>query len=212
MTRTLLWGLILVLSGCSSTYYGMWEKLGYHKRDILVSRVEKARDNQQEAKETFSSALEQFKSVVDVSSSDLEDKYNKLNGELADCAARAQAVTERIDSVEKVAEDLFAEWENELDQYADANLRRASARQLKDTRSSYEKMVRAMRKAESTMRPVLSAFQDQVLFLKHNLNARAIASIQDTAADLETDIGRLIRDMERSIDEANAFIQSMTAG
>ena len=57
--------------------------------------------------------------------------------------------------------------------------------------------------------PVLTAFADQVLFLKHNLNAQALASLQDELIAIETDIAGLIREMEVSIAEANAFIEAM---
>ena len=38
-----------------------------------------------------------------------------------------------------------------------------------------------MRLAESRIEPVLKSFRDQVLFLKHNLNAKAIASLRGGA-------------------------------
>ncbi len=43
--------LTILPAGCKSTYYGAWESMGVHKRDILVERVEKARDDQEQAKE-----------------------------------------------------------------------------------------------------------------------------------------------------------------
>ena len=46
----------ILLVGCSSAYYGTMEKLGYHKRDLMVNRVESARDAQEDAKEQFESA------------------------------------------------------------------------------------------------------------------------------------------------------------
>lgn len=54
-----------------------------------------------------------------------------------------------------------------------------------------------------------AAFYDQVLFLKHNLNARAIASLKGNVASIESDIAVLIREMEASIREANRFIDAM---
>jgi len=57
--------------------------------------------------------------------------------------------------------------------------------------------------------PVLTAFRDQVLFLKHNLNARALAALQNELDAIQTDVASLIREMEASIAEANAFIDAM---
>jgi hypothetical protein len=59
------------------------------------------------------------------------------------------------------------------------------------------------------MDPVLAAFKDQVLFLKHNLNARAISSIQQEAEKVKSDVERLIREMEASIAEADKFISEL---
>ncbi len=45
MKKLLIAILVLTLalaSGCQSTYYGFMEKMGSHKRDILVDRVEEA--------------------------------------------------------------------------------------------------------------------------------------------------------------------------
>jgi hypothetical protein len=38
--------IIIGFTGCSSMYYGAMEKLGVHKRDIMVDRVKEARDSQ----------------------------------------------------------------------------------------------------------------------------------------------------------------------
>lgn len=201
--------LLALLSGCQSAYYGAWEKLGYHKRDILVERVEGARDSQEKAKVQFKDALEQFRSVVYVEGGDLQAKYDKLKGELEQSQARAGDVSKRIASVKDVSEALFKEWKGELDEYKNPDLRQASEKELRDTQRRYEQLIAVMEQAERKMTRVLEAFNDQVLFLKHNLNARAIASLQGVSLDLEKEINRLIEDMNRSIDEANAFIKDM---
>ena len=211
MSRTLgCLALMILLVGCSSTYYAAWEKLGWAKRDILVDRVKDARDDQQAAKEQFASALEQFQSVMNFEGGDLQAKYDKLSKAYERSADRAEAVSDRIESVEKVAKDLFAEWEQELKQYESDKLRAASEKQLDETKEKYGVLISRMKAAESKMAPVLAVFKDQVLFLKHNLNAAAIASLQDTALEIEGDVAQLIKEMEASINEANAFIDEMS--
>jgi hypothetical protein len=68
-----------------------------------------------------------------------------------------------------------------------------------------------MKRAEAKIDPVLAVFRDQVLFLKHNLNARAIVSIQNELVSVETDVASLIREMEASINEADGFIKTMAS-
>ena len=204
--------LAMLLAGCQTAYYATLEKLGYPKRDLLVSRIQQARDSQQAAKEQFQSALEHFRAVVHVRGGELEAKHNELSAELARSEARAHTVHQRIAAVEEVAEALFQEWEAELAHYTQETLRRASARQLAQTRQRYTPLLRTMKRAEAQMGPVLAAFRDQVLFLKHNLNARAIAAIRQEGVAVEREITSLIRAMEAAIAEAEAFLKALDQG
>ncbi|HEY8539495.1 MAG TPA: DUF2959 domain-containing protein [Steroidobacteraceae bacterium] len=195
------------LGGCQSMMYRALETVGIEKRDLLARRVSQARDSQAEAKEQFASALDQFRALVNVEGGDLERIYDRLNGEYEDAQSRAKEVSDRIAAVETVAGDLFAEWEDELDRYSDPNLRRDSQRLLSDTRKRYSTLIASMRRAERSMAPVLEMFEDRVLALKHNLNARAIGQLKGELRQIEQKTSTLMRDMERAISEADAFIE-----
>jgi Skp family chaperone for outer membrane proteins len=200
---------VIAFAGCTSAYYKVAEKFGYEKRDILVSRVKDARDDEQAAKKQFETTLQRFQDVTHFQGGDLEAEYDKLKADYDDCESRAGDVRKRIASVEQVASDLFKEWEQELDQYSDPKLRDSSQQKLIETRARYQKLIIVMKAAAKRMDPVLAAFKDQVLYLKHNLNAAAIASLQTTAAGVQSDVNKLIGDMEKSIAEANSFIDQM---
>jgi inorganic pyrophosphatase len=201
--------ILLFTAGCDSLYYATMEKLGKAKRDILVDRVKSARDAQEQTKEQFASALDKFRSVVNVPAGKLQEKYDLLKGELDKSEAKAAAVKKRIADVEDVSKALFDEWTKELDQYKNSDLRAESKKKLDQTRQKYTLLINAMKKADSKIEPVLSAFRDQVLFLKHNLNAQAVASLQSEVTTMEADTGKLIEEMEKSIAEADTFIKTM---
>ncbi len=209
---SLLVGSGLLNVGCSSTGIAIREKLGTPKREQLVDRVEETREAQEDAKTQFASTLEELQALTNFDGGELESAYKRLDSQLGRAQDRAERVRGKIESVDRVARALFNEWEDELDQYATESLRNASARQLDETKQRFGDLLFAMRKAESKMDPVLAAFSDQVLFLKHNLNARAIASLDSTLGELEDEIAILISDMEASIAEANAFIDEMGGG
>ena len=210
MRNTLLAIAVFVLvTGCSQTYYSFWNKLGYEKRDILVDKVEEARDAQNKAKEEFKTTFQKFKELTSYEGGELEKKYDKLSSSYESCKERADKVKGRVNAVDQTANDLFKEWEQELGKYENQEMRRSSEKKLAETKSRYKELITAMRNSEVKMDPVLRAFQDQVLFLKHNLNAQAIASLQTTAAGIENDVQALIREMEASINEANEFINQI---
>ena len=201
--------LLWALTGCQSTYYSAMEGLGIEKRDILVSRVEDARDAQGEAQEQFSSALEQYSALINFDGGELQDIYEDLRDEYEASSDAAETVIDRIDAIEGVAEALFDEWRSELDQYSNKSLRRDSERKLGDTERRYQRLLKSMRRAAAQMEPVLEALEDNVLYLKHNLNASAIGALQGELTTIESDVARLIAEMNRSISESDAFIASM---
>jgi hypothetical protein len=207
MIRTIAFVILAAcLTACSSLYYGTLERAGIHKRDILVDRVDEAREAQVEGQERFRSALEEYRSVIEIDGGDLEERYDKLEEEFESSQSAAERIRDRIDKVEEVAERLFEEWEDELDEYENAKLRRESEQQLNKTRRDYARLINTMRNAEERLDPALEAMQDQVLFLKHNLNARAIASLRTEAATVTKDVDALLSSMQRAIDEANQFL------
>jgi hypothetical protein len=200
---------LLLICGCSTIYYKTWQKLGYEKRDILVSRVKEGRESQTAAEGDFKTTLQKFQDLTQFNGGDLEAEYNKLNSSYESCVSRADAVSANIKSIDKVAQDMFVEWNAELAQYDNQDLRAKSQQELNDTKAKYDQLIALMRKSEASMQPVLRAFHDQVLFLKHNLNAAAIASLQSTATGMDADVKKLIADMETSINEANAFLDKV---
>jgi uncharacterized protein YdiU (UPF0061 family) len=201
--------LVAMTDSCSSAYYGAMEKMGIHKRDILVDRVEDARDAQTEAQEQFKSALEQFTSVIQVENTDLKNAYETLNSEYEASEEAAKNVSDRIEKVESVADALFKEWEDELELYKSAELKNSSKKQLRETKNRYNKMLQSMKQAESSMTPVLRSFRDNVLFLKHNLNAQAIGSLRAEFKNLKGEINRLITRMNTAIEHSNSFISNL---
>jgi DNA-binding ferritin-like protein len=209
MKHWLVFSLLLTLSACQSAYYAAWEKVGVEKRDILVDRVENAKESQEEAQQQFSSALEQFSALINFQGGELQDVYSSLKDEYEASEKSANNVTERINKVESVAEALFSEWQDELEKYSNDSLRRDSQRKLTDTQKRYKTLLNSMRKAEAKMAPVLTALQDNVLYLKHNLNASAIGALQGEFNGIKKDINQLIKEMNNAISESNAFITQM---
>jgi hypothetical protein len=209
LTPAILFCLCVVLAGCESAYYSAWEKVGVYKRDLLVDRVEDAQDSQEEAREEFNTVLERFNAIVDVEPGRLQSVYNNLNSSFEKAEMSAAEVSDHIDAVEDVSEDLFSEWEDEIEIISSPDLRDRSRRQLIASKERYGQLLTSMRRAEVSMEPVLTTFRDQVLFLKHNLNAQAINALQGELRSIETDVSSLIAEMESSIAESRAFIDEM---
>ena len=200
---------VLLLTSCQSAYYSTMEKVGVHKRDILADRVNKAQDAQQEAQQEFKSALEQFSTLIKFDGGDLQKQYEQTDEQYQNCSEAAALVSERINSIEDVAEALFDEWQEELDMYTNTKLKQESAARLRETQRQYKQLLNTMRQAENSMTPVLDSLRDNSLYLKHNLNAQAIGALRSEFAGIERDITRLINNMNKAISESQQFIATL---
>ncbi|WP_418113700.1 DUF2959 domain-containing protein [Vibrio scophthalmi] len=202
---------LTTLTGCQSTYYAAMEQVGVHKRNIMVDRVEDAKLSQQEAQQEFTSALDALSALTQFDGGELEAVYNQINDKYEASEDAAQEVSDRIAAIEDVSAALFSEWEQELDLYTNASLRRSSEQKLRETRTSYNTMIKAMQRAEQRMTPVLNALRDNTLFLKHNLNASAIGSLQGEFVSLEKEIEQAIKQMNQAITESDKFLNKLQA-
>lgn len=202
---------IFTLTGCQSAYYSAMEQVGYHKRDIMVDRVEDAKTSQQDAQQEFTSALEALSVLTNFNGGELEEVYNQINDKYQDSEQAAQEVSNRIAAIEDVSDALFDEWQAELELYTSSKLKRASQQKLKETKASYQTMLSAMKRAEQKMTPVLNTLRDNTLYLKHNLNASAIGSMQGEFISLEQDISYAIKQMNTAIAESDKFLTKLNA-
>jgi hypothetical protein len=205
----LLPAVCMLLTGCRSPMYAAYEMFGVYKRDLLKKDVIKARDEQAGAQQQFKDAMTRLKEITQFEGGNLEKAYSALKSEYEDCVSRTDAVHKRVKEVETVASDLFAEWEKEIPQIGTPSLRESSRRQLTATRQKYEELHSALKSAEESMDPVLSQLKDYVLYLKHNLNAQAIASLKGETTNIQNEIARLLEQMNKSIARADEFVKSM---
>ncbi len=206
---TLLFAFYFLLCGCQTTYYTIWEKLGKEKRHLLKDNVEKAKKEQTLASEQFENVLDRIKHMYGLHGGALETFYEKLSDEYQDCERRAESVRDRIENVKEIASDMFREWAEEIKVISNVNLKSKSKKALTKTRIRYNRLERAMSRAEASMHPVLINLNDYVLYLKHNLNAQAISALGKEVGDIELEVSSLIADMDKSIKEADAFLKAM---
>lgn len=207
--RFLLLGFLLWWAGCQTTYYAVWESLGKEKRHLLKDEVEKAKSEQEKASEQFKDVLARMKEMYGFQGGELEAFYTDLKADYEACEDRADAVRTRIENVEEIAADLFREWEKEIDEISSPHLRAKSGASLRQTKDKYAKLHKAMKRAESSMDPVLRRLKDYVLFLKHNLNAQAMGALKKEVGDIEGEVRKLTADMDRSIREAQMFVSTL---
>ena len=198
--------MLVLLVGCQSAYYSAMEKVGVHKRDIMLNRVESAQVAQQDAQQQFTSALEQLSQLISYEGGDLAAQYELINDQYEASESSPQEVASPIAAIESVADALFDEWNDEIQQYSSNNLKQQSQQKLKKTQRNYQSLIKSMHRAKDRMAPVLSALKDNSLYLKHNLNAQAIGALQGEYKTIKRDVESLVAEMNKAIEQSQQFI------
>lgn len=209
--------LLLVLTACENPIkkgvrdatYSAYELVGVQKRDLLKKRISQTQEDQKEAGESFESALDRLQKMYGISGGELEKQYRSVQSAYDDSAARVKDVKRSRENMQTVARDLFREWENEIGEIKTAEYKEKSAEKLKDTQTRFEDLNKQLATAEKKMDPVLDKLRDHVLYLKHNLNAKSIASLKTEHGRIEKQIEDLVRDMKGSISKADGFIKTL---
>ena len=105
-------------------------------------------------------------------------------------------------------EDTYKKLNGELES-SEEQAETVRKRKYTQTKMRYGEMLAAMKKAEQRIDPVLRPLRDQVLYLKHNLNARALSSLKGELVKVDAQVDQLVKEMNRSIAEADKFIQGL---
>jgi hypothetical protein len=203
--------LVLLLAGCKSTYYKAMQTLGREKRDILVQRIKDAKKDQDQTKQQLQTTMESFQALTGFQGGSLEKSYKRLNSDYESADSQASKLHDKIQSIDQVSNDLFKEWQGEIAAMDNAKLKAQDNLMLRNAKTRQATYMRAMHRTEDQIAPVLKAFQDQVLFLKHNLNSRAIGSLKGTSATLQGNVADLIQSIDASSQEADKLISSLAA-
>jgi hypothetical protein len=201
----------LLVAGCTSAYYKTMQTLGKEKRDILVQRIKDAKKDQDQTKQQLQTTMESFQALTGFQGGSLEKSYKRLNSDYESANSQAGKLHDKIQSIDQVSNDLFKEWQGEIAAMGNAKLKAQDTVMLRNAKTRQATYMRAMRRTEDQIAPVLKAFRDQVLFLKHNLNSRAIGSLKGTTAGLQGDVADLIQSIDASSQEADKLIASLAA-
>jgi chromosome segregation ATPase len=201
--------LVILSTSCSTVYYNFWEFLGQEKRELLQTELENITEDQSDVKEDFQDTLTKIRSEYSYKEGSLEKTYDELSGDYKSLNSQAENLSKRIVKAQDIASDLFQEWKEEAWKITNIEFRKESLKKRVSTMTKFKVTVKAIKAVESNMQRVLTKLNDRVLYLKHNLNAKAIGKIKIELKNIEGEIVALIKQINRSNDQANSFIKEM---
>ena len=111
--------------------------------------------------------------------------------------------------MENEAHRFFAKWMESLDEISSESLRERSQARLNETRVRYGEILAEGRGASAMFEPVMGGLRDQVIFLGHDLNPSAIASLKPDAEKLNAQAESLLSGIERTQSKISDYIASL---
>jgi hypothetical protein len=174
----------------------------------LVHSVERAEDELQEASDDFAEAMRLFAELTAPQALNLEALSDDFSDAVKACGKRSRELDDRIAAVQEESDELFGGWSAELQEFALDSLRKKSEAMMLETKGRTDRVTHALEGTRARMSPVLKKLCDYALFFHHNLNARAIATLQDTYGDFDAEFAALRGELDRTRVEIRAYLAS----
>ncbi len=175
-------------------------------QEDLVERVRGAEEETHAAREDYGAAFHLYQRLTAPQAVELEDLSDDFADSIDSCEDRAKDVAERIEAIRAEADALFRGWNEELARFSGDTLRKKSEAMLLDTQARAQRVLDALERVRARTEPVLLKLQDYALFFHHNLNARAIATLQDTYKDFDGEFRALDAELGKAQAEITAFL------
>jgi hypothetical protein len=172
----------------------------------LVERVRGAEDEVKEAREDYAAAFTLYQRLTSPQAVELDDLSDDFADSFESCEERASDVAERLAAIREEADALFKGWNEELTRFSGDTLRKKSEAMMLDTQARAQRVLDALERVQARTQPVLLKLQDYALFFHHNPNARAIATLQDTYKDFDSEFKALEAELGRAQSEITAFL------
>ncbi len=198
---------LALLASCQGMHVAFLKFGSADRKEALIAEVRKVQELQYETEEDFVATMGLFRQLVEADAEQLEKLYGDLRDGVDDCQGDVEALEKRVASVESLATKLFEEWRAELELFTHPDVRVKSETMLEDTVERYARLREALLRSQQALEPVQAAFQDYVLFFNHNLNPRAIATLEDTYPRFIEDVTKLKGLVEEAVVETDEFVR-----
>ena len=196
----------LLVCGCKALGGSLLVGGPHAPQEDLVARARGAERETQEARTDFAAAFLLYQRLTAPQAVELERLSDEFEDSVETCEDRARDLSERMDSIRAETQDLVKSWNEELARFSSEAVRKKSEAQMRDTEERAQRLLAALERLQGRMKPVLMKLQDYALFFDHNLNPRAIATLQDTYKDFDKEFKSLESELGKAQTEIADFL------
>jgi hypothetical protein len=175
----------------------------------LVERVERVSAELDASKATMLAAIQKLQAVTAPEfQGDAVLAHKELENTLDDSDDQAKALRKSIDKMRAAAEPVFEQWTKDLEAYSNPEMRARSQQRLAAARERYDSVVAAVEPVLVEYETVNQTLHDHLLFLSHDMNPAAVATIQDDVRSVAKQAAGLDGSFQTAKAAARAYVDS----
>ena len=182
---------------------------GVKQTEKLVSKANDTVGSIRAAKQQIKDTLVAYNLLVGNKVEDPKKTYKDLQKGIENTDKKVADVDQKVAAMQKEADLLFADWASNLASISSEELRKRSEERLNETRERYNGILAAGDKAGKVFNPFIASLKDQVVYLGHDLNPSALASLKPDADKLNKEAEVLFKKIDETVDEASGYITSL---
>jgi len=152
----------------------------------------------------LSKMLAGYNSIIDGSAKNAQSAYKKLAGDLKSTEKMIQGANKSVQALNKEAGKFFADWEKDLGEYSNEDLKQKSMARLEKAKAQYTTLGEKLGEARSVFAPLVQNLNDQILFLGRDLSPEAIDDLKDEAEALNQQVDEVSKKVNELVASADA--------
>jgi hypothetical protein len=182
---------------------------GVRQTEKLADKADRLIDAVESTQSQVRATLAAYDGLIYGSSADLRKPYKALARDMDKCDRLRETAQRRADEARAESTDYYRAWAGSLPLIEDNDLRARSEARLRASRSRFEQIVEAGRRAADAYAPFLGRLRDQWNYLGHDLNPSGLESLRPDARALADEGGRLLLEIDESLRQAREFVASI---
>jgi hypothetical protein len=191
-----------LITGCKSTGYQQADKTGSGLADFRTEIV-----NGKKAVDSTLSALDQIATSANTNPRQAFERYAK---EVANLDSIANKARKRGQEMKDQGQAYFAQWEQQLSQVKDENIRKLAQDRKAKLQESFDKIREYTEPLKEQFDPWMSSLKDLQSYLSNDLTVTGVAAAKKPFAKAKSDGLKVQKSMDKLIEELNELAATLT--
>ena len=198
------YGVVVVAIAFGTTLTVRAQNEGVKQVEQLIKKATAVQKSIDETKVELQKTMDAYNVVVAPETTDRKSAYKKLNKQMESTQEKRAEIPKQVDAMNVEADTLFKGWAESAKGISDPDLKAQSQKRLTDAKARLADIQADAAKAGSLYNTFMTALQDRITFLGHDLNDTAVAKLKPGDAKLTAQA----TDLYAAVDKVSAALAS----